>query len=54
MAGASEPFLQSSGFGRDEDRARGREAGFADHLVKPVDLQQFQRAIGRVVQERAS
>jgi CheY-like chemotaxis protein len=27
-----------TGYGRDEDRARSREAGFDHHLVKPVDF----------------
>jgi CheY-like chemotaxis protein len=26
-----------TGYGRDEDRVRSREAGFDHHLVKPVD-----------------
>jgi PAS domain S-box-containing protein len=32
-----------TGYGRDEDLRRSREAGFDHHLVKPVDLAQLQR-----------
>ena len=36
---ASLPFPEPpSGFGRDEDIRRSREAGFAGHLTKPIDL----------------
>jgi PAS domain S-box-containing protein len=38
-----------SGFGMDEDIARSREAGFAEHLIKPVSFQTLQEAIGRVL-----
>lgn len=31
-------FVALTGYGRDNDRARSAEAGFAGHLVKPVDL----------------
>ena len=31
-----------TGWGKDEDRQRSREAGFDHHLVKPVDLEQLQ------------
>ncbi len=27
-----------TGYGRDEDRARSREAGFDHHFTKPVEL----------------
>ena len=30
-----------TGYGQDEDRRRTREAGFASHLVKPVDLDEL-------------
>jgi len=30
--------IAPSGFGRDEDIRRSREAGFAGHLTKPIDL----------------
>jgi CheY-like chemotaxis protein len=37
--GASSPqFVALTGYGRDKDRARSEQAGFARHLVKPVDL----------------
>jgi CheY-like chemotaxis protein len=32
-------------FRLDEDIERSREAGFADHLVKPVSIDRLQRAI---------
>jgi DNA-binding response OmpR family regulator len=31
-------LLAISGFGQDADRQRSLEAGFDEHLVKPVDL----------------
>ncbi len=37
-----------SGYGMEEDLARSREAGFAEHLVKPIDMQRLQAAIGRI------
>jgi CheY-like chemotaxis protein len=38
-----------SGYGMDEDIRRGRDAGFSDHLVKPVDVEQLLQAIHRVL-----
>ena len=35
-----------SGYGNDEARRRGREAGFDTHLVKPVAPEDLTRAIG--------
>ena len=37
-----------SGYGHDEDLRRSREAGFATHLVKPVNLQTLQDVIRKV------
>jgi two-component system, chemotaxis family, CheB/CheR fusion protein len=31
------PLIALTGYGKDEDRERTRDAGFAHHLVKPVD-----------------
>jgi PAS domain S-box-containing protein len=41
-----------TGFGADEDIARGREAGFVAHLTKPVDFPRLVAAIGRAVTSR--
>lgn len=34
-----------TGWGQENDRARAREAGFDDHLVKPADLDGLQRVL---------
>jgi CheY-like chemotaxis protein len=31
-------LIALTGYGRDDDRARSRTAGFDAHLVKPVDI----------------
>jgi CheY-like chemotaxis protein len=31
-------FIAVTGYGQDQDRARSLEAGFAHHLVKPVEV----------------
>ncbi len=36
---------RSTGWGQDEDRRRAREAGFDEHLVKPVELDALARAL---------
>jgi signal transduction histidine kinase/CheY-like chemotaxis protein len=36
-----------TGYGMEEDIRRGREAGFVDHLVKPITLQRLEGAIDR-------
>ncbi len=40
--------IAMSGYGTDEDVRRSREAGFAEHLTKPVEFATLQRAINRV------
>jgi CheY-like chemotaxis protein len=37
-----------TGYGLDADRARSTSAGFDDHLVKPVTLEEVRSAIGRL------
>jgi CheY-like chemotaxis protein len=42
------PALALSGFGMDEDVERSREAGFSDHLTKPVSIDRLQSAIAEL------
>ena len=44
---ASEPIagIAMSGFGAEEDLRQSREAGFFDHLTKPIDLSRLDNAI---------
>jgi signal transduction histidine kinase/ActR/RegA family two-component response regulator len=43
-----------SGFGMENDLAACREAGFAEHLTKPVDIQRLHAAIARVTKRGAT
>jgi two-component system CheB/CheR fusion protein len=38
-------LVAMTGFGQDEDRRRSSEAGFDDHLVKPVDIATLERLL---------
>ncbi|HUN80781.1 MAG TPA: PAS domain S-box protein, partial [Phycisphaerae bacterium] len=40
--------IAMSGYGMDDDIRRSRDAGFSDHLVKPVDIVQLDQSIRRV------
>lgn len=42
------PGIALSGYGMDEDLARTRSAGFAEHLTKPVNVSSLERAIEAV------
>src|SRR5688572_285126 len=46
------PALALSGFGMDEDLQRSRDAGFSDHLIKPVSLDRLQSAIAGLQEQR--
>jgi PAS domain S-box-containing protein len=48
------PGIAMSGYGMEEDQRRSREAGFSEHLVKPIDFAQLIAAIRRVADERLS
>ncbi|HEX2853371.1 MAG TPA: response regulator [Opitutaceae bacterium] len=38
-----------SGYGTEEDRARAREAGFTEHIVKPVNFSHLKAALQRLL-----
>jgi two-component system CheB/CheR fusion protein len=42
------PAIALSGYGQEEDMHRSREAGFAEHLIKPVSIDHLLSAIGRL------
>jgi CheY-like chemotaxis protein len=42
------PAIALSGYGMEEDQQRTRKAGFATHLVKPVDFDQLRHALRRL------
>jgi DNA-binding response OmpR family regulator len=43
--GKSMILVALTGWGQEEDRQRSREAGFDDHLVKPLDLDALMRVL---------
>ena len=36
-----------SGYGTDEDIRKSQEAGFSDHIVKPANITELERALRR-------
>ncbi|MDI1312266.1 PAS domain S-box protein [Prosthecobacter sp.] len=47
------PGIAMSGYGMEEDMRRSREAGFSEHLVKPIDLRELITAIRSVSEVHA-
>jgi CheY-like chemotaxis protein len=37
-----------SGYGMDEDIARSKQAGFTEHITKPVDISRFEQIVRKV------
>jgi len=50
--GASPVLLALTGYGRNEDKDRALAAGFDAHLVKPIDLNELQRTVAKLVAKR--
>jgi signal transduction histidine kinase/CheY-like chemotaxis protein len=48
------PVISVTAFGTNEDRDRALAAGFAEHLTKPVGLDELVRAVQRVVRRRGT
>jgi DNA-binding response OmpR family regulator len=53
-AGAKIPGIAMSGFGAEEDLRQSRDAGFFDHLTKPIDMNRLDTAIRRATLFAAS
>jgi CheY-like chemotaxis protein len=43
------PGIAISGFGNNSDIERSLQAGFSEHLIKPIKLENLQAAIERAV-----
>ena len=43
------PGIAISGFGMNGDVTKSLDAGFAEHLVKPVKIENLEAAINRVI-----
>jgi CheY-like chemotaxis protein len=53
--GDERPILIAlSGYGRKQDKRRSEEAGFATHLVKPIDAETLRHVVEALVAEGAS
>jgi two-component system CheB/CheR fusion protein len=48
VQGVGLPAVALSGYGMEEDMRRSREAGFVEHLTKPVNVQRLLETVGRV------
>ena len=42
---AATHLIAVSGYGQEEDRQRSQEAGFQEHLVKPVNLAELEELL---------
>ncbi len=45
-------LIALTGWGKDDDRRRSREAGFDEHLVKPVDIDRLLEMLQRIQQRK--
>jgi signal transduction histidine kinase len=48
LQGRRPPAIAMSGFGMDDDVERSQQAGFSEHLTKPVEFSALQEAIARL------
>ena len=49
LLGPDVELIAMTGYGQELDRARSVEAGFADHLVKPVSAADMLERVARAV-----
>jgi CheY-like chemotaxis protein len=49
--GARQRLVALTGYGRDEDRRRTREAGFQHHLVKPIEPDDLRHLLASIADE---
>jgi CheY-like chemotaxis protein len=49
LGGAAPVLIALSGYGQEEDQRRSEQAGFASHLVKPVDAERLIGLVDKLV-----
>jgi CheY-like chemotaxis protein len=47
------PGIALSGFGMDADVDKAREAGFSEHLTKPINFERLEEAIRRLLESKS-
>jgi len=52
--GAAPVLIAMTGYGQPDDRARAFEAGFDEHVVKPVSVEEISEAIERMRRKKAA
>lgn len=45
------PIVALTGYGQAEDKARAKEAGFTDHLTKPIGVREIQHVLASHVRD---
>ena len=53
MGGAAPELIALTGYGQEQDQRRSAEAGFAAHLVKPVDAEKLTRLVDALLGKTA-
>jgi CheY-like chemotaxis protein len=48
------PGIAVSGYGMEDDVSRSRDAGFVDHLTKPIDLDRLTELIAKTLESVAT
>jgi len=47
------PGIALSGFGTEADVSKARDAGFAEHLTKPINFERLEKAIRRLLESKS-
>ena len=47
------PGIALSGFGMEADVSKARDAGFAEHFTKPINVERLEKAIRRLLESKS-
>ena len=54
LGSATPAMIALTGYGQEQDRRRSAEAGFASHLVKPVDAKTLVQTVDQLARRTAA